>query len=188
MHDDQDCIDGGIRLLCSSKTKDRPQEEEEDKNPVLDEIKREYSVKDLIGKPIGNRNLVSIANNLFLVNMEEGKVKDLNKKYSKPENCPNIVTSKCNTEIWKSNLTLSNKMNEIDLQRIENLHVKAAYPVTVASDKIMSSNFLQEQSKELITPLVDALANLNSFRRNNLRSWRPEKMTNGYLVTISRKG
>ena len=36
--------------------------------------------------------------------------------------------------------------------------MKAAYEVTVASDKIMSSNLLQEQSKELINPLVDALA------------------------------
>ena len=44
-------------------------------------------------------------------------------------------------------------MNEIEIQRIENLHVKAAYAVTVASDKIMSPNLLQEQSKELIAPL-----------------------------------
>ena len=49
-------------------------------------------------------------------------------------------------------------MNEIKLQIIEYLLVKAAYAVTVASDKIMSSNLLQEQSKDLITPLVDALA------------------------------
>ena len=49
-------------------------------------------------------------------------------------------------------------MNEIELQRIEHVHIKAAYAVTVASDKIMGSNLLQEQSKELITPLVDAVA------------------------------
>ena len=65
-------------------------------------------------------------------------------------------------------------MNEKELQRIKNLHVKAAYAVIVASDKIMSSNLLQEQSKELITPIIDALAllgkataDLNQFRRNN---------------------
>ena len=55
--------------------------------------------------------------------------------------------------------------------------------MTVASDKIMSSNLLQEESKELIPPLVDALAllgkataDLNQFRRNNLRSRLPDKM------------
>ena len=72
--------------------------------------------------------------------------------------------------MWKSNPTSTYKMNKIELPRIENLHVKAAYAVTVASNKIMSSNLLQEQSKELITPLVDALdllvkarADLNQF-------------------------
>ena len=74
-------------------------------------------------------------------------------------------------------------MNEIKLQRIENLHVKASYAVTVASDKIRSSNLLQEQSKELIILLVDALAllgkataDLNQFQRNNLRSKLPDKI------------
>ena len=182
MNYDQNCIDKGIRLLCSSKAKDRPQAEEEDENHVLDEIKQEYTVKDLVGKPIGNRKLASIANNLFLVNMEEEKLKDLNKKYSKPENCPNIATPKSNSEIWKSYLTSTYRMNEIELQKIENLHVKAAYTVTVTSDKIMSSNRLQEQSKELITPFVDALAllgkttaDLNQFRRNNLKPRLPDK-------------
>ena len=53
----------------------------------------------------------------------------------------------------------------------------------VASDKIMSSNLLQEQIKELVTPLVDTLAllgkataDMNQFRRNNLRSRLPDKM------------
>ena len=169
--------------MCSSKANDSPQAEEEDKNHVLDEIKQEYTVKDIVGKPTGNRKLASITNNLFLVNMEEEKLKDLNKKYSRPENCPNIATPKCNSEISKSNLISTYRMNEIELQRIENLHVKAAYAVTVACDKIMSSNLLQEQSKELIIPLVDALAllgkataDLDQFWRNNLRSRLPNKM------------
>ena len=123
MHYDQNCIDEDIRLLCSSKAKDRPQAEEEEGNHVLDEIKQEYTVKDLVGKPIGNRKLASIANNLFLVNMEEEKLKDLNKKYSRPDNYTNMVFPKCNSEIWRSNLTSTYRMNEIELQRIENLHM-----------------------------------------------------------------
>ena len=157
--------------MSSSKAKDRPQTEEEDKNHVPDEIKQEYTVKYLVGKPIGNRKLASIANNLFLVNTEEEKLKDLHKKYSRPGNCPNMVTPKCYSQIWKSNLTSTCRMNEIELQRMENLHVKVAYAVTVASDKIMNSNLLQEQSKKLLTPLVDVLAllgkaaaDLNQFR------------------------
>ena len=58
-HDDQYCIDEDITLLSSNKAKDRPrsQAEEEDKNSVLDEIKQEYIVKDLVGKPTGSRIL-----------------------------------------------------------------------------------------------------------------------------------
>ena len=37
MHYDQNCIDEDIRLLSSSKAKDRPQAEEEDKNHVLEQ-------------------------------------------------------------------------------------------------------------------------------------------------------
>ena len=51
MHYDQNCIDEDIRLLCSSKGKDRPQAEEEDENHVLDEIKQECTVKDLQSWP-----------------------------------------------------------------------------------------------------------------------------------------
>ena len=112
---DQNCIDEDIRLLCSSKAMDRPKVEEEEGNHVVDEIKQEYTVKDLVGKPIVNRKLASIANNLFLLNMEEEKLKDINKKYSRPESCSNMVTPKCNSEIWKSNLTSTYTMNEIEL-------------------------------------------------------------------------
>ena len=62
MNYDQNCIDEDIKLLCNSKVKDRLQTEKEDENHVLDEIKQHYTVKDLVGKPIGNRKLVSIAN------------------------------------------------------------------------------------------------------------------------------
>ena len=121
MHYDQNYVDEDIRLLCSSKAKDRPHAEEEEGNHVLDEIKQEYTVKDLVGKPIGNRKLASIANNLFLFNMEEEKLKDLNKQFRRPENCPNMVTPKCNSEIWKSTMTSTYRMDEIDIQRTENL-------------------------------------------------------------------
>ena len=38
MHYYQNCSDEDVKLLCSSKAKDRPQAKEEDENPVLDDI------------------------------------------------------------------------------------------------------------------------------------------------------
>ena len=79
MHCYQNCINENVRLLCSNKVKDRLQAEEEDENLVLDEIKQGYTVKGLVGKPFGNEKLASLANNLFLVNIEKEKLKDLKK-------------------------------------------------------------------------------------------------------------
>ena len=60
MHFYQDCIDEDISLLCSSKAKDRTQAEKEERNHVLDGINQEYTVKNLVGKPNGNRKLTAI--------------------------------------------------------------------------------------------------------------------------------
>ena len=40
----QNCSDEDVKLLCSSKAKDRSQAKEEDENPVLEEIKQVYTV------------------------------------------------------------------------------------------------------------------------------------------------
>ena len=58
------------------------------------------------------------------------------KKYNVPENYHNIIFPKCNAEIWKDNQTSLYRINEMRLQNIQNLSVKAAYEVTEACDKI----------------------------------------------------
>ena len=58
------------------------------------------------------------------------------KKYNVPENCHNIILPKCNAEIWKDNQAPLYRINEMRLQNIQNLSVKAAYEVTEACDKI----------------------------------------------------
>ena len=59
----------------------------------------------------------------------------LHKKYNIPENCPNTIAPKCNAEILKNNLTSPYRINQIRLQNIQNLTVKAAYAVTEACGK-----------------------------------------------------
>ena len=88
MHYYQNCVNEDIRLFCSNKVKDRLQAEEEDENPVLDEIKQEYTVKGLVGKPFGNKKLASLANIFFLVNMEKEKLKDLKKSTADQKTVP----------------------------------------------------------------------------------------------------
>ena len=99
--------------------KDTHQAEEEDaENAFLEGISQELSVKEAIEKPLNSSKFASIANKMFIVNMDEGKA--LLKKYNVPENCPNIIVPKCNAEIWKNHLTSPYRITEMRLQNIQN--------------------------------------------------------------------
>ena len=56
--------------------------------------------------------------------MEDKKVKNLLKKYNKPENCPYAFANKCNPEIWNKNLATVHKDHDIGLQNIQIHSVK----------------------------------------------------------------
>ena len=119
---DPNNIEDEIRLLCSSNDKDTHHAEEEDaENVFLEDISQELSVKEAVGKPLNSSSLASIANKMFIVNMDEEKFKALHKKYNVPENCPNIIVPKCNAKIWKNNLTSPYRINEI---RLQNMHMQ----------------------------------------------------------------
>ena len=79
-------------MLCTSNDKDTHQAEEEyAENVFVEDISQELSVKVAIRKPLNSSKLASIANKMFIVNMDEEKFKALLKKYNVPENCPNII-------------------------------------------------------------------------------------------------
>ena len=89
---DPENIEDKIRLLCSFNDKDTHQTEEEDaENAFLEGISQDLSVKEAIGKPLNSSKLASVANKMFIVDMDEEKFKALLKKYNVPENCPNIT-------------------------------------------------------------------------------------------------
>ena len=59
-------------MFCSSNDKNTHQEEEEDaENVFLEAVSQELSVKEAIGKPLNSNKLTSIANKMFIVNMDE---------------------------------------------------------------------------------------------------------------------
>ena len=92
--------------------------------------------------------------------MEEKKFETINKKYRRPENCPNIVAPKVNSEIWNEHLQASHRMTDINLRKNQFLNILAAYAVTEACGKMESrmGKYKQYLNKELLTPLVDSLA------------------------------
>ena len=69
-------------MLCSFNDKDTHQEEEEDaENAFLEGVSQELSVKEAIGKPLNSSKLTSVANEIFIVNMDDENFKALLKKY-----------------------------------------------------------------------------------------------------------
>ena len=59
-------------MFCSFNDKNTHQEEEEDaENLFLEAVSQELSVKEAIGKPLNSNKLTSIANKMFIVNMDE---------------------------------------------------------------------------------------------------------------------
>ena len=70
-----------------------------------------------------------------------------------------MIVPKCNSEIWKNNLNSPYRINGIRPQSIQDLSVKAVYAVTEVCDKILDKmgKIKQNQSKELVSPLIDGL-------------------------------
>ena len=141
-------------------------------------------VKEEVGSPLKNSKLAGIINNLFIEKLDEEKLEKLVKTYNKPENCPNMITPKCNEEIWRGDiLNTSRRSNDIVLQKIQMHTVKAAYAMTDACDKVMEMNLQSDQCREMITPVIDAFAllgvvtaEINQFRRQQMKDRLLAKM------------
>ena len=106
--------------------------------------------------------------------MEEEKLKNLNKKYKRPENCPHVSTPKVNSEVWNEHLA-ANRMTDLSLCKILLLNVSAAYAIPETCEEVIGrlSIYKMDLSKELFSPLIDALTILgqpasdtNQFRRD----------------------
>ena len=141
-------------------------------------------VKEEVGSPLKNSKLAGIINNLFIEKLDEEKLEKLVKIYNKLKNCPNMITPKCNEEIWRGDiLNTSRRSNDIVLQKIHMHTVKAACAMTDACDKIMKLNLKSDQCREMITPVIDALAllgvvtaEINQFRREQMKDQLPANM------------
>ena len=68
-------------------------------DPILDPIRKENEAKVQLGSPLKNTKLATIVNNLYSKTMENEKLKNLLKKYSKFKNCPHVFAPKCDPEI-----------------------------------------------------------------------------------------
>ena len=106
------------------------------------------------------------------------------KTYKKPENCPKMITPKCNEEIWRGDiLSSSRRSNDMVLPKIQMQTVKTACGMSDAGDKIINLHLKSDQCREVITFAIDALVllgveigEINQFRREQMKDRLPIKM------------
>ena len=155
-----------------------------DHEQLLDNISEEFSSKEELGTPVSEK-LAKIVNSLFTSDMEEEKLKNFNKKYKRPENCLHLSAPKINSEIRNENFVTANHMTDISLCKIQLLNVSAAYAVTETCEKVIRKlgKYKLDLSKELLTPLIDALAFVGQatsytkqFKRDIIRPRLPGQM------------
>ena len=102
-------------------------------------------VKEEVRSLLKNSKLAGIIKNLLIEKLDEKKLKKIVKTYNKPENCPNMITPKCNVEICKGDI-LNTSRRYIDIV------------LTDACDMVMKLNLKSDQCKEIITPVTNILA------------------------------
>ena len=127
---DQHTIRQQIQDLCGEGDNDRGLDD--DLDPILDTIRKEYEAKVQLGSPLKYTKLATIVNNLYSQTMADEKLENLLKKYNKPKNCQYVFAPKCNPDIWNKNLTTVHKGHDTGLQKIQMHPVKAAYVITEA--------------------------------------------------------
>ena len=145
-----------IQDLCGEG--DNDQALDDDLDPILDPIRKDYETKVQLDSPLKNAKLVTIVNNLYSEITEYEKLKNFLQKYNNLNNCPYAFAPNCNPEIWNENLTTAHKGHDIGLQKIQMLSVKATYAITEACDRVMDSKLKSIACKERVTPLIDSLA------------------------------
>ncbi|CAC5422082.1 unnamed protein product [Mytilus coruscus] len=116
---------------CTSNTKN-------DTMSVIEDMKGFMVTEEKAGPKI-NDELASVVNDGLRKKAKQNKVDELTKKYAKPENVHSLTVPKINLGIW-SQMSVPNRMNDVKLQKIQNLLGKAACPMLYLMDLFLSKS------------------------------------------------
>ena len=170
-------------------TLDAPEDESEPVLPVgvgdesqgiiLNDLQAFYADNESVAADI-DPQLSSIIGNLTKARLPEEKLKAKLDGYTRPGNCPTLVDTRVNPEIWDK-LSPPTRSRDIKLQRIQHSLVQAAVAVATGTDALVkalrSGESLSSSNMALpVTALVDGLAllinanhDLNQQRRDDKR-------------------
>ena len=133
-------------------------------------------------------SMADIINKRFSEGLSDGKLKERQEKYQRPENCTKLVVPKVNKEIWK-NLPTATKQNDAKLAAIQRTIIKATSALAQSTQEILkaykSKKLTDKETKEKMTDKnADAIAmlghachELSMKRRFSIRPQLPKHLT-----------
>jgi len=108
--------------------------------------------------PVGNK-LAAMLNKMARSKLSEEKLKEKLNKYSRPQNCENLVGAKVNPEIW-SKIRPETRSHDLKMQKIQNTILKAITPLAELSDSLLnlkSKNDVFDTAKA-VRQILDSVA------------------------------
>ena len=120
---------------------------------ILCDIAQDYDLDDQCGSPVGDK-LAAMLNK-----MARRKLKEKLNKYSRTQNCENLVGAKVNPEIW-SKMRPETRSRDLKMQKIQNTILKGITPLAELSDSLLnlkSKNDVFDTAKA-VRQILDSVA------------------------------
>ena len=111
---------------------------------VLANYAKDLAIVDPLGPAI-NAQLCPILDGMLLTRLKDDKIKAKAEIYDRPENCPTIIVTRVNPEIW-SKLKGETRSQDIKLQKIQQRMVKGFTALAYLADSMLEA---KKGSKEL---------------------------------------
>ena len=103
---------------------------------ILCDIAQDNDLDNQCGSPVGDK-LAAMLNKMARSKLSEEKLKEKLNKYSRPQNCENLVGAKVNPEIW-SKIRPQTRSRDLKMQKIQNTILKAITPLAELSDSLLN--------------------------------------------------
>ena len=156
---------------------------------IFDELDDPFSSPEETGPPI-HAKLAGKVSDRFLTNLNNEVVTQKIKTYIRPDNCPNLVVPKCNTEVWR-NLSKFQRTADLKVQR----SINAATAAIIQILDLLLANTKSHQSlqiPQLVSKGCDALAlfghasqELSYHRRDKLRPAVKREYSNWTFIALN---
>ena len=129
-----------------------------EQDDLLSEISQDFAQADDVGPNI-NQQLADIITKRWSSKLNDAKQKEKLDKYSRPENCDNLIVPRVNAEIWDK-IDQKARQQDLRVSTIQKFIAKVGSILAMATDSLlkMRNDTSVPDIDQLVTMNTDALA------------------------------